>query len=143
MRVLTVLCLFFAAIAPSNASVFRSAGDMAGACRAFAAQPDGFHRTPEGVADPCRKFLDGFFRTLKDKNDAELKAKAEQVRAPAPAGPCVRMPDVLTFRDFATRIAAYDAANPDLRAGSPVALAQKTLEAAFPCPEQSPSRAAP
>jgi hypothetical protein len=122
------------------ANVVKNGGELADACSAFAGQPDGYAKTPSGLSDPCRKFLEGYFRTLKDKNDAELKAKAEQVEAPAPAGPCVRMPDVLTYRDFAGRIGKFAAANTGLRSGSPVELAQKTLEAEFPCPEPDKPR---
>jgi hypothetical protein len=116
------------------ANVLKNGGELADACAAFAGQADGYSRSPEGLRDPCRKFLEGYFRTLKDKNDAELKAKAEQVEAPAPPGPCVRMPDTLTYRDFAGRIAKFTTANSALRSGSPVDLAQKTLENDFPCP---------
>lgn len=116
------------------ANVVQNGGELADSCAAFAAQPDGYSKTPAGLQDRCRKFLEGYFRTLKEKNDAELKAKAENVNAPAPSGPCVRMPDTLTYRDFASRIAKFAAANPASRTGSPFDLAQKTLEADFPCP---------
>lgn len=132
------IATFFACLALSaaaSANVVKTGGELADACSAFAAQPDGYSKTPEGQRDSCRKFLEGFFRTLKDKNDAELKAKAEQVNSPSPPGPCVRMPDVLTYRDFAGRIGKAGAADAALRAGSPVDLAQKTLESEFPCPE--------
>jgi hypothetical protein len=134
MRRLFAVGVFILAATPAIATTFKSAGEMAAACRAFAAQPEGYHRTPPGLSDPCRKFLEGFFRTLKDKTDAELKAKAQDIQSPKPAA-CVRMPDVLTYRDFASRIAAFDAANPALRTGPALDLAQKTLEANFPCPE--------
>lgn len=140
MRRVAFILAFLALPGAAHANVVKNGGELADACSAFAAQPDGYAKTPSGLSDPCRKFLEGYFRTLKDKNDAELKAKAEQVNAPSPPGPCVRMPDVLTYRDFAGRIAAFAAANVSSRAGSPVDLAQKTLEAAFPCPEPEKRR---
>jgi hypothetical protein len=118
---------------PASANVFKNGAEMAAACAAFAGQPDGYHRTPPGLTDPCRKFLEGYFRTLKDKTDAELKAKAQNIQSPPAV--CVRMPDVLTYRDFAGRIAAFAAAYPARRNGSALDLAQATLEDQFPCPE--------
>jgi hypothetical protein len=135
MRRVAAFVASLALCAGASATVVKNGGELADACSVFAGQPEGFGKTPEGLRDPCRKFLEGYFRTLKDKNAAELKAKAEQVNAPAPPSACVRMPDVLTYRDFAGRIGTFAAANPQDRAGSPVALAQKTLETNFPCPE--------
>ena len=134
MRFLSLLALTSLAAAPAFAQPLRNGGDLAQTCRAFAAQPDAYAKTPEGVGDHCRKFLEGYFRTLKDRRDAELKALADNAVAPAAPGPCVRMPDELKYRDFAGRIAAFDQANPSYRTGSPYELAQKTLEANFPCP---------
>ncbi len=127
-----IACLALACAAHAN--VVKTGGELSDTCSSFAAQPDGYGKTPEGLRDPCRKFLEGYFRTLKDKRDAELRARAENANAPPPTGGCVRMPDVLTYRDFAGRIAKFAAANAPLRSGSPVDLAQKTLEAEFPCP---------
>lgn len=134
MRGFALFVAFFIFPAAASANAVKDGGELADRCAIFASQPEGYSKTPEGLRDTCRKFLEGYFRTLKDKNDAELRAKAESVNAPKPLGPCVRMPDVLTYRDFAGRIAAFSAANPALRSGSPVDLAQKTLENAFPCP---------
>lgn len=136
--VIGLACIVF--IPGASANVVKSGGELAQSCAAFAAQPEAYGRSPAGLLDPCRKFLEGFFRTLKDKNAAELKAKAEQVDAPKPSGPCVRMPDVLTYRDFAGRIVKFDAANAALRSGTPFDLAQKTLENDFPCPEPAKPR---
>jgi CRISPR/Cas system-associated protein Cas10 (large subunit of type III CRISPR-Cas system) len=130
--------LFFASLGlcqAAAAATLQNGGELAAACRAFAAQPEGYHKTPEGQADPCRKFLEGYFRTLRDQADAELKARSQDAYAPKPARPCVQMPDLLTYRDFAERIVRFDAAHPDQRADTAFALAQDTLEAAFPCPE--------
>lgn len=140
MRGASSLLLALSLCAAASANVVKNGGELADACSAFAGQTADYGKTPEGLRDPCRKFLEGYFRTLKDKNDAELKAKAENVNAPAPAGTCVRMPDVLTYRDFAGRIGKFAAANPSSRTGSPVDLAQKTLEAEFPCPEPDKPR---
>jgi hypothetical protein len=122
------------------ANVVKDGGELAQACATFASHPEGYGKSPEGLRDPCRKFLEGYFLTLKDKNAADLKALTEPSASAPPAGPCVRMPDTLTYRDFASRIAAFGADNPVLRDGSPVALAQKTLEASFPCPEPEATR---
>ena len=110
-------------------------GDLATTCRAFSAKPEGYHRTPEGANDPCRKFIEGFFQTLKDRNDAELMAKTQNINGPV--RPCVRMPDNLTYRQFAARIVALDDVNPSLRTASPAGLAQRALEVNYPCPEQT------
>jgi hypothetical protein len=139
MRAALVLTAGLALAFPASASVFKSGGELAAACAVFVEKPEGYHRTSQGASDPCRKFLEGYFRTLKDKTDGELKAKAQNIASPK-SGPCVRMPDVLTYRDFAGRIAAFNAANPALRTGAALDLAQKTLEANFPCPEPVPPR---
>jgi hypothetical protein len=140
MRRVVSLAALLALSAAASADVVKTGGELADSCAAFSARPDGYGRTPAGLADPCRKFLEGYFRTLKDKNDAELKSKAEQVEAPKPSGPCVRMPDTLTYRDFGGRIAKYAAANASVRSGTPFDLAQKTLENDFPCPEPTTPR---
>ncbi|HAH08602.1 MAG TPA: hypothetical protein DCL54_13990 [Alphaproteobacteria bacterium] len=89
--------------------------------------------------DPCRRYLEGYFRILADRNDADFKARAQNLNKPGPARPCVRMPDKLTYRAFSQQIAAHFAANPALGSEPAIVLADKTLEANYPCPDQGPA----
>ena len=117
--------------ASALAGGIQTGSDLAVACRAFAAKDEAYGKTPDGAADPCRKFVVGFLASEKTRQDAELSARTSSPTAPLGPMGCIRMPDKLTYYDFAKRIAGFDDATQSLRNGPALALAQRTLAANF------------
>jgi hypothetical protein len=141
MRILTFAALSLTAMATAippaagaNPTVFKSGGELASACTIYTATPVEFDKTPAASDEPCRSFAKGFLTNFKTQDEARLKAMTDP-QTPKLNFPCIRLPDTLTFRDFAQRIVARAGQEPALRDATPMALAERTLEHDFPCPE--------
>jgi hypothetical protein len=127
---LTVLAAVFLTVGTAAAASELNTGkDLVAACTIYAAKDENALRD----ADPCRHFLVGFFTAYKASEDARREAMVKGLPASA-SGPCVRLPDFLSFREMAQRIVAYGNAHANELAGSANELAQHTLETSFPCP---------
>jgi hypothetical protein len=113
--------------------VFKSGGELVGACKVYTATPVDFDKTPAAADDPCRSFAKRFLSNIKIQDDARLRAVTDP-QTPKLDFPCIRLPDLLTFRDFASRIVRRSGEAPDLVQGTATDLARNTLEHDFPCP---------
>jgi hypothetical protein len=130
--VLTPLALTLALpTATAWAAELNTGRELVAACATYAAKDENAMRDP----DPCRRFLVGFFTAYKASEDARRMDIVKGLPATA-SGPCVRLPDFLSYREMAQRLVRYGNAHPQELAGTANALAQHTLETDFPCPPQ-------
>jgi len=134
MRML-VMAAFSAAILtlPAQAGRIDNGQHLVTECNDYlrrgAAQDNNVARAPH----PCRTFLQGFFVSLIERENARRDALVKGLPY-ASKEKCVRLPDSLSYSDMAQRIVAFAKSNPQALALPAPTFAQATLERDFPCP---------
>jgi len=134
MRML-VMAAFSAAILtlPAQAGRIENGQHLVTECNDYlrrgAAQDNNVARAPH----PCRTFLQGFFVSLIERENARRDALVKGLPY-ASKEKCVRLPDFLSYSDMAQRIVAFAKSNPQALALPAPTFAQATLERDFPCP---------
>jgi hypothetical protein len=134
MRML-VMAAFSAAILtlPAQAGRIDNGQHLVTECNDYlrrgAAQDNNVARAPH----PCRTFLQGFFVSLIERENARRDALVKGLPY-ASKEKCVRLPDFLSYSDMAQRIVAFAKSNPQALALPAPTFAQATLERDFPCP---------
>jgi hypothetical protein len=126
---LLVLASLAFGVSTASAAELNTGKDLVAACATYASKDENAMRDP----DPCRRFLVGFFTAYKTSEDARQQDVVKGVPG-TNIGPCVRLPDFLSYREMAQRLVKYGNAHPAELAGPAADLAQHTLETDFPCP---------
>lgn len=134
MRMLMMAALSAAILVmPAKAGRIDSGQQLVNECSDYlkrgAAQDNNVARAPH----PCRTFLQGFFVSLIERENARRDALVKGLPY-ASKEKCVRLPDFLSYSDMAQRIVAFANANPQALALPAQTYAQQTLERDFPCP---------
>jgi Rap1a immunity proteins len=140
MRFLTAACAALCLLtASAHAAEIRTGRDLVNACRDYMSLDSGQDNNATRRPHPCRDFLQGFFVSLVARQDAHREAMLKGLPYSSKEA-CVRMPDMLTYRDMAGRLINYGQSNSALLDGPAATLAQRTLERDFPCPKQTTPR---
>lgn len=134
MRLLVIAALSACLLAqPAMAGRIDTGKDLVNECSDYlargAAQDNNVARAPH----PCRSFLQGFFVSLIERENARRDALVRGIPYSAKEK-CVRLPPFLSFTDMAQRILNYAKANPQSLSIPAATLAQVTVERDFPCP---------
>lgn len=140
MRMLMMAVVSVAILAtPAQARRIETGQDLARECSDYlgrgAAQDNNVARAPH----PCRSFLQGFFVSLIERDNARRDALVKGLPY-ASKEKCVRLPDFLSYTDMAQRIVNYTKSNPQALTTPAATVAQQTLERDFPCPKTDNSR---
>jgi hypothetical protein len=134
MRMLMMAALSAATLSmPAHAARIDTGQQLVTECADYlgrgAAQDNNVARAPH----PCRTFLQGFFVSLIERENARRDALVKGLPY-ASKEKCVRLPDFLSYTDMAQRIVGFGRANPQALTLPAPSLAQQTLERDFPCP---------
>lgn len=121
--VLFATAALFAA-SPASAQAIQTGAQLHTACQVYAVEGPKSLEASRNAQDPCRRFLVDFLFAFKTQND--------QGTLPL----CVRMPDSLTYVEFAQRIVAHGERAPASLQGAAPSLARDTLAHDFPCPDK-------
>jgi hypothetical protein len=140
MRMLMMAVVCAAVLAgPAQAGRIETGQDLVRECSDYlgrgAAQDNNVARAPH----PCRSFLQGFFVSLIERDNARRDALVKGLPY-ASKEKCVRLPDFLSYTDMAQRIMNYTKSNPQALSTPAATVAQQTLERDFPCPTTNNSR---
>jgi Rap1a immunity proteins len=140
MRFLTAACAAACLISSAaQAGEIKTGRDLVDACRTYAATDGKQDKNAARAPHPCRDFLNGFFVSLIARQDAHRDAMLQGLPYSSKEA-CVRMPDMLTYRDMAGRLVIFAGTNAAALDGPAATLAQRTLERDFPCPPTTTPR---
>jgi hypothetical protein len=134
MRLLAIAALSACLLVqPASAGRIDTGKDLVTECSDYlargAAQDNNVARAPH----PCRSFLQGFFVSLIERENARRDALVRGIPYSAKEK-CVRLPGVLTYTDMAQRVINYAKLNPQALTTPAATVAQRTVERDFPCP---------
>lgn len=136
MRLIALLSVSLAAASASAQDASPRTGEvLATQCAAYAAAAQGSSaQAPR--EDPCRAYVMGFFRVVKQRQDAELTAMLQGQPVAAADRPCFAMPTdrTVSYPELAEKIAAHAAAHPEFGPQPAEALVEAALAANYPCP---------
>lgn len=135
-RSLAVLVLLSAAPAAAQDASPRTGETLAAQCAAYAAAAAQGQSAETLRADPCRAYLMGYFRTVKQAQDAELTARLQGQPAAPSVTPCFAMPTDRTvpYTELAEKVAAHAAAHPEFAPKPADEFTHAALAASYPCP---------
>lgn len=102
------------------------------ACKAYLALPADSADNALHPQHHCRQFIASFLSAYAAGERMTPETRITGVGSSA-KGPCVRLPEYLSFRDMATRMIAQSERDPSSLDRPAIELAQKTLEHDFPC----------
>ncbi len=103
--------------------------DLVGHCEAYLAN--------EALRpSACRDFLVAYMTEYKKNQDERLTAALQGLETPE-TGPCIRLPDFLSWNDLARLTVERGGADVALLNGPAAALIGQTLALNYPCPEPS------
>lgn len=103
--------------------------DLVGQCETYLAND-------AARPSPCRDFLIAHMTAFKTSQDERLAAALQGAELPD-AGPCIRMPDFLSWSELARLTVERGNANTGLLDAPASALVLETLAMTYPCPEPS------
>jgi len=134
MRKWAIACvLVFVATTAATAAEIKTGRDLVNACRDYMTSDTGQDNNAARAPHPCRSFLQGFFVSLVARENARTDSMLKGLPYTSREA-CVRMPDFLSYREMSGRIVGFAQKHPEAMAWPAATLAQKTLEADFPCP---------
>jgi hypothetical protein len=134
MRNLLLASVAFCCLtATAGAAGIQTGQDLVTECKDYASREATVDNNALRAPHACRSFLQGFFISLKAADDARNDARLRGIPY-ASKEQCVRMPDFLSYKEMAARLATYAQANPAVLKEPAAVLAQKTIERDFPCP---------
>ena len=102
------------------------------ACQAYLKLPPDAAENARHPQHHCRQFIVSFFSAYAAAERIKPESQTTGIGSSA-RGPCVRLPEFLSFRDMAARMIAQSEREPSSLDRPAMELAQKTLEHDFPC----------
>lgn len=132
---LFLLVVFALGLYPMSAQAagIQTGRDLVTSCSDYMAIASGQDNNAARRPHPCRSFLQGYFVSLIEREDARQNALIRGL-AYASKEQCVRVPDFLSYREMAGRVLNFAQGNPASLNGPAATMAQRTMERDFPCP---------
>jgi hypothetical protein len=131
MLAFAALCL---SALPAHAAGIQTGQDLVNACNNYLVRSAGEDNNAARAPHPCRSFLQGFFVSLIERENARQDAMVRGLPYSS-KDQCVRVPDFLSYTEMARRLINFAQYNPASLPQPASRLAQQTMERDFPCPQ--------
>ena len=132
LRIIIALAIATSTLALAADRV-ESSRDIVTACRAYLGLPLDASENALHPQHHCRRFISAFLSAYAEGEKIAPESRVSGVGSSS-KGPCIRLPEFLSFRDMAGRMVAQAERDPQILDRPAADLARKTLEHDFPCP---------